>query len=250
LELNSAQGDLLKNYTINASGEKIYSEVIISINSNPFKMYCGNSSLIPINHWIKPGTNTYSLKGYFPQQFSFAIVERKGEKLTTLIEKVVKPCDIEVSGKFETCVEYMLPFFQYTCVEDKHVEKVIRQKVVYIKQLTDSQNETELYKQILAGSAFWHQMAYGAKWSDIKTMFENWIFGQYLMGSKQIINFDINDIKMLIGKNSVYVYSGTHKDSIFVEHYLFKTNADEGHVYKPPISFVKYQNEWIVWEGT
>ncbi|WP_153304411.1 hypothetical protein [Desulfosudis oleivorans] len=235
-----------------ASGKNIKGGLMLYINKNPIHYYTGYGEVISINEWIKPKNNSYSIKGFSSENIYLKIakINHNNQKISVIDKKYIGSGDIEETGFFSSDINYLLPFFMATINDNEKTKNDIKEILFNLKMILETKKSRELYDLLLAGPDLWQPMAYNNNWFELKNNYIKRIHTQYYLQGKQKIEFDINNLKMILGENVVYVYSGSYKNEIFKSHYLFKVKGEKEVIYTPVIKFVRYKSKWIVWEGT
>ncbi len=249
--IGTNQDGFENNSVASASGEDIAGGIFLYLNGNPVAYYGGYGKMVQVNQWLKKDENSFTLKGVSSKPLYVKVVkyDLNGKDFKVLAKEYVKSGNMKFTGKFKADVDYVLPFFDNSIPKDsKNVEKDIKREVLHIKTNIENRDSVQLFDQLLSGPAFWQPIAYRINWSEINQTLENRIMEQYVNGDKKIVDFNVSNLNIILGKNSAYVYSGINKDVSIPRAYLFKLMDKNETIDIPPAKFVKLEDKWLLWE--
>lgn len=233
-----------------ASGTDIDGDIFIYLNGNPISYYGGYGATLQINQWLVPQKNSITIKGLSTKDLfiKVAAFDHKRDNFEVIFKKHIKSGKINTSDYFHTDIDFKLPLFN-SLIPNKRdqVEIEIIEKIKEIKNKIDKKQKDQIVHQLLVGASLWQPMAYKVNWSNNKKMFEDMVIDQFFNSDRNIFDFDDREIKVVYGKNCVYVYSGVTKESA-PEAYFFKINNNGKTEYVPAVKFFKYRDKWEIWQ--
>ena len=233
-----------------ASGKEIKGGIFIYLNGNPIYFYGGFGISKQINQWLKMKNNNLKIEGYSSKDLFIKIAsyDRFSKNFKLLFKKHIKAGEIKTSDIFQVNVNYKLPLLESFLLDSNdNIKKDIKKKIINLKKDIISKSREKLLSELLTGPGLWQPLAYNVDWAERRSIFEERVINQFIKRNFKIIDFNEKDINVIVGKNSVYAYSGFNNDQ-GLETYLFKLSNKSGIEYIPAIKYVKYRNKWIIWE--
>ncbi len=233
-----------------AGGNEKIGTNFIYINENPVSFYGGYSYVLQLNQWLKPGTNTFSIKGKSSKDLFIKVASTSldGRNFKLLFKKHIKAGNIDFKQKFNPEVKYNLPLFKSSIPDDKNKNK--EEISHFLNVIASNIDKKKIWYELIYGRSIWEKEAYAINdWSKQEKIYLDNLRKSFA-GNHTEMTFNKLSLKYLWGKNSVYVYSGIKTDFI-PSTYLFtiKKYSDNKETldYSPACQLIKVNGQWKVW---
>lgn len=251
LLVSSMQFGLNDNNYIRIGGGSWKGSALICVNDNPIEMMEFGGALIDITPWIKKGENTVAFSGNSKAKIYTKIISKLNPKTGNhkiwAAESFILNGNADVKIRTNIPYDYTPIYFKSKIPKNTQIEKDrIINKVIQLKKLLLKRKKDMVVERLSQGA----QIFYGEQDLDYKFTQKKAAIRRSLSFNIKKISFEKENVKIIWGSQSAYVYSGFehHEFTNHNEPYLYEMITSDGEKqYFPPLRFVYLNDSWIIW---
>jgi len=230
--------------------------ICIYINGNPVDIFVDENSIaIPINEFLRPGTNELRITDLAKRSWDLAVEEadQKTKSATTLLETNFDAPEKGFAVSLNlTNVTWSLPLFDSVIPENLSTNSVLEfLNHVYSKlPIKDEKDESSVVNLLQNdGWAIWQTRAYGVKAEVLAD--EQVDAKESLESVESVTESPTSDtIKIIRGPNAIMVYCGVASpQKIYLMAYLARLQMKDGSKnLSPDLMLYRKNGGWAIWK--